>query len=313
MRRQPHPGFSGDFDKFTDRARNVLSLAQEDAQRFGHPYIGTEHLLLGLVRQGEGVAVVVLRNLGVDPPSVRDAVEFIIGRTDRVVLGEVGLTPRAKKVLALAVDEGRRMNHHYIGTEHLLLGLVREGEGIAARVLESLGVNLEKVRTQTIQVLSQRAAIADEAKEFEEAVPPAPLVLVAPPAAGPKNNVVTCRLDDRSLDALDALVEAGVRATRSDAAAWLIAAGIDSHQALFDRLAATIQTIRQLRQEAQAIAHEVASAPHARADLSPTTDSSESPPPPQPRRVVRDETTTEGDEGEGEEEGDDTPPHAPLD
>jgi hypothetical protein len=133
---------------------------------------------------------------------------------------------------------------------------------------------------------------------------------LSPPAAGLKNNVVTCRLDDRSLDALDALVEAGVRATRSDAAAWLIAAGIDTHQALFDRLAATIQTIRQLRQEAQAIAHEVASAPHARADPSLTTDSGEPPPPPPPRRVVRDETTTEGDEGE--DEGDGTSPQAPL-
>jgi ATP-dependent Clp protease ATP-binding subunit ClpA len=312
MRRRPHPGFSDDFDKFTDRARNVLRLAQEDAQRFGHPYIGTEHLLLGLVREDESVAVVVLRNLGVEPPSVRDAVVGIIGRTDRVVLGEVGLTPRAKKVIELAVDEGRRMNHHYIGTEHLLLGLVREGEGIAARVLESLGVNLEKVRTQTIQVLSQRAAVADEAKEPEDVVPPAPLVLVAPPAAGPKNNVVTCRLDDRSLDALDALVEAGVRATRSDAAAWLIAAGIDTHQALFDRLAATIQTIRELRQEAQAIAHEVASAPHVHAEAAPPADSGEPPPP--PRRAVQDDSTTEGAEGEekDEKEGNDTPPQAPL-
>ena len=312
MRRRPHPGFSGDFDKFTDRARNVLRLAQEDAQRFGHSHIGTEHLLLGLVRQDESMAVVVLRNLGVDPPSVRDAVVGIIGRTDRVVLGEVGLTPRAKKVLALAVDEGRRMNHHYIGTEHLLLGLLREGEGIAANVLrEPFGLELSAIRVETLRVLSQRMAVPDEAEKREDAAPPTPLVLVAPPAAGPKNNVVTCRLDDRSLDALDALVEAGVRATRSDAAAWLIAAGIDSHQALFDRLAATIQTIRQLRQEAQAIAHEVASAPHARADLSPTTDSSESPPPPQPRRVVRDETITEGDEGE--EEGDGTSPQAPID
>jgi len=301
MRRQPHPGFSGDFDKFTGRARNVLSLAQEEAQRFGHPYIGTEHLLLGLVRQGEGVAVVVLRNLGVDPPSVGDAVEFIIGRTDRVVLGEVSLTPRAKKVLALAVDEGRRMNHHYIGTEHLLLGLLREGEGVAANVLrERFGLELAAVRVETLRVLSRRVAVPDEAEKREDA---------APPTTGPKNNVVTCRLDDRSLGALDALVEAGVRATRSDAAAWLIAAGIDTHQALFDRLAATIQTIRQLRQEAQAIAHEVASAPHARADPSPTTDSSEPPPP--PRRVVRDETTTEGDEGE--DEGDDTSPQAPID
>src|SRR5579871_3835403 len=146
------------FDKFTERARKVLSLAQEEAQRFNHNYIGTEHLLLGLVREGEGVAAKVLSNLGVELNKVRSAVEFIIGRGDRIVLGEIGLTPRAKKVIELAVDEARRLNHHYIGTEHLLLGLVREGEGIAAGVLESLGVNLEKVRTQTIQVLSQSGA-----------------------------------------------------------------------------------------------------------------------------------------------------------
>src|SRR5229473_6426538 len=146
------------FDKFTERARKVLSLAQEEAQRFQHNYIGTEHLLLGLVREGEGVAAKVLSNLGVELNKVRSAVEFIIGRGDRIVLGEIGLTPRAKKVIELAVDEARRLNHHYIGTEHLLLGLVREGEGIAAGVLASLGVNLEKVRTQTIQVLSMSAA-----------------------------------------------------------------------------------------------------------------------------------------------------------
>src|SRR6266542_3399072 len=146
------------FDKFTERARKVLQLAQEEAQRFNHNYIGTEHLLLGLVREGDGVAAKVLANLGVELNKVRSAVEFIIGRGDRAVLGEIGLTPRAKKVIELAVDEARRLNHHYIGTEHLLLGLVREGEGIAAGVLESLGVNLEKVRTQTIQVLSQSGA-----------------------------------------------------------------------------------------------------------------------------------------------------------
>ena len=146
------------FDKFTERARKVLSLAQEEAQRFQHNYIGTEHLLLGLVREGEGVAAKVLSNLGIELYRVRNAVEFIIGRGDRIVLGEIGLTPRAKKVIELAVDEARRLNHHYIGTEHLLLGLVREGEGIAAGVLQSLGVNLEKVRTQTILVLSQSGA-----------------------------------------------------------------------------------------------------------------------------------------------------------
>ncbi len=146
------------FDKFTERARKVLTLAQEEAQRFNHNYIGTEHLLLGLVREGEGVAAKVLANMGVELPKVRSAVEFIIGRGDRMVMGEIGLTPRAKKVIELAVDEARRLNHHYIGTEHLLLGLVREGEGIAAGVLESLGVSLDKVRAQVIHVLSQSAS-----------------------------------------------------------------------------------------------------------------------------------------------------------
>ncbi|MHB8993430.1 MAG: ATP-dependent Clp protease ATP-binding subunit, partial [Chloroflexota bacterium] len=143
------------FDKFTERARKVLTLAQEEAQRFNHNYIGTEHLLLGLVREGDGVAAKVLGNLGVELNKVRSAVEFIIGRGDRTVTGDIGLTPRAKKVIELAVDEARRLNHHYIGTEHLLLGLVREGEGIAAGVLESLGVSLDKVRNQIIHVLNQ--------------------------------------------------------------------------------------------------------------------------------------------------------------
>jgi ATP-dependent Clp protease ATP-binding subunit ClpC len=141
------------FDKFTERARKVLQLAQEEAQRFNHNYIGTEHILLGLVREGDGVAARVLGNLGIELHKVRSAVEFIIGRGDRTVIGDIGLTPRAKRVIELAVDEARRLNHHYIGTEHLLLGLVREGEGIAAGVLESLGVSLEKVRAQVIEVL----------------------------------------------------------------------------------------------------------------------------------------------------------------
>src|SRR4051794_11667473 len=146
------------FDKFTERARKVLQLAQEEAQRFNHNYIGTEHLLLGLVREGEGVAAKVLANMGVELNKVRSAVEFIIGRGDRMVMGEIGLTPRAKKVIELAVDEARRLNHQYIGTEHLLLGLVREGEGIAAGVLESLGVSLDRVRAQVIHVLSQSSS-----------------------------------------------------------------------------------------------------------------------------------------------------------
>ncbi|MEW5992610.1 MAG: ATP-dependent Clp protease ATP-binding subunit [Chloroflexota bacterium] len=147
------------FDKFTDRARKVLTLAQDEAQRFNHNYIGTEHLLLGLVREGEGVAARVLENMNVELAKVRTAVEFIIGRGDRPVVGEVGLTPRAKRVIELAIDEARRLGHNYIGTEHLLLGLVREGEGIAAGVLESLGVNLDKVRHEVIRVLSQSSSV----------------------------------------------------------------------------------------------------------------------------------------------------------
>jgi ATP-dependent Clp protease ATP-binding subunit ClpC len=144
------------FDKFTERARKVLSLAQEEAQRFNHNYIGTEHLLLGLVREGDGVAAKVLNNLGVSLERARQAVEYIIGQGDRIILGEIGLTPRAKKVIELAVDEAQRLGHHYIDAEHLLLGLLREGEGIAAGVLESLGVNLERARRETIRVLTER-------------------------------------------------------------------------------------------------------------------------------------------------------------
>jgi hypothetical protein len=142
------------FDKFSDRARKVLTLAQDEAQRFNHNYIATEHLLLGLIREGDGTAARVLENMNVELPKVRTAVEFIIGRGDRPVVGEVGLTPRAKRVIELAIDEARGLDHHYVGTEHLLLGLVREGDGIAAGVLESLGVNLDKVRHEVIRVIA---------------------------------------------------------------------------------------------------------------------------------------------------------------
>ena len=142
------------LDKFTERAKKVLVYAQDEATRFNHNYIGTEHLLLGLVREGEGIAAQVLTNLGVELNKVRSAVEFIIGRGERMVVGEISLTPRAKRVIELSIEEARRLGHNYIGTEHLLLGLVREGEGIAAGVLESLGVNLEKVRAQVVQVVS---------------------------------------------------------------------------------------------------------------------------------------------------------------
>ena len=135
------------FDKFDEQARSALQNAQEEAQRLQHPFIGTEHLLIGLIRDETNVAATILRNMNVDLVKVRDAVEFIISRGDRIITGPaIGLTPRAKKVIELSVDEARRLNHHYIGTEHLLLGLVCEGEGIAGGVVHSLGVGLHNDR-----------------------------------------------------------------------------------------------------------------------------------------------------------------------
>jgi len=145
------------FEKFSERARRVLTLAQEEAQHFNHNYIGTEHILLGLVREEDGVAAKVLTNLGVGLNRVRSAVEFIIGRGEKPSSGQVGLTPRAKRVIELAIDEARRLEHNYIGTEHLLLGLLSEGEGVAAHVLDSFGITLERARNETVHSLSQGA------------------------------------------------------------------------------------------------------------------------------------------------------------
>jgi ATP-dependent Clp protease ATP-binding subunit ClpA len=146
----------GPFDRFNDRAKRVLALAQDEAIRFNHNYIGVEHLLLGLVREGEGVAARVLNSLGVELSKARTAVEFIIGRGDATTSpSEITLSPRTKKVIELAIDEARKLGHSHVGTEHLLLGIVREGESIGAGVLQSLGVTLEQVRHQTIAVLGQ--------------------------------------------------------------------------------------------------------------------------------------------------------------
>jgi hypothetical protein len=205
------------FDKFSQRARAVLALTNEEAQRFNHNYIGAEHLLLGLVREGDGVAAKMLRNLGVDVAKVRSAVEFIIGRDNRAAMGAIGLTPRARTVIELAVDEARRLGHHYIGTEHLLLGMVREGEGIAAGVLQSLGVDLEQVRQQTVLELSQGSG---------------------GPASRPEvAATVVCRLDDGELAAVDALVAAGIRGTRQEIVAWLVELGLQTQRDLLARLA----------------------------------------------------------------------------
>jgi ATP-dependent Clp protease ATP-binding subunit ClpC len=162
---------SDKLDRFTKRARRVLTLAQEEALRLNHNYIGTEHLLLGLVREENGVAVKVLRELGVDPGQVIRAVERTVGRGERAPFGKPTLAPRTKRVIELAVDEARLMGHHYIGTEHLLLGLVREGEGIAVNVLRGLGINLDRVRTQTARNILQNQAQSKEQKKKESKTP----------------------------------------------------------------------------------------------------------------------------------------------
>ncbi len=159
------------WSKFTERARLALQYAQEEARGLHHHYIGTEHLLLGLVRVEEGVAAKALANLGAEPANVRKAVEFIISRGTEQVDGEIGMTPRAKKVMELTVDEARRLNHHYVGTEHLLLGLLREGEGVAMRVLTSLGITLEGARDEVTRILSQSMPPAQASKRYNLVVP----------------------------------------------------------------------------------------------------------------------------------------------
>jgi ATP-dependent Clp protease ATP-binding subunit ClpA len=143
------------FDKFTDRARRVLTHAQHEAQSLNHNYIGTEHLLLGLLDEQDGLAYKALVDLGVAPDELREAVLAAAGRGNVSVSGEIGLTPRSKKVIELSVDEARRMNHHYVGTEHLLLGLLREEQSIAAGVLQGRGVTLERAQAAVLARLRQ--------------------------------------------------------------------------------------------------------------------------------------------------------------
>ncbi len=146
------------FERFTERAKKVLTLAQEEAERSHHSYIGTEHLLLGLLREGEGLAAKVLNNLGVEIGKVRQTIESVLGRNERIIIQQIIPTSRVKKVIEISFEEARRMGHNYVGTEHLLLGLLIEGEGIAAHVLEDLGANLEKVRGEIERLLHDSSA-----------------------------------------------------------------------------------------------------------------------------------------------------------
>jgi ATP-dependent Clp protease ATP-binding subunit ClpC len=144
------------FERFTDRARRVVVQAQDEARTLNHSYIGTEHILLGLIHESVGgVATRVLESLGIDRDAVRQQVEEIIGRGQQAPSGHIPFTPRAKKVLDLALRESRALGHHYIGTEHILLGLIRQGEGVAAQVLSGLGADLDEARGQVIRLLDE--------------------------------------------------------------------------------------------------------------------------------------------------------------
>src|SRR5476651_2012298 len=152
------------YERFTDRARKVMQLANQEAQRFNHEYIGTEHILLGLIKEGSGVAANVLKNLEIDLRKIRLEVEKIVQTgPDMVTMGKLPQTPRAKKVIEYSIEEARNLNHNYVGTEHLLLGLLREQEGVAAQVLMNLGLKLEDVREEVLNLL--RHNMPDQASE----------------------------------------------------------------------------------------------------------------------------------------------------
>ncbi|MBX3381780.1 MAG: AAA family ATPase, partial [Phycisphaeraceae bacterium] len=160
------------FERFTDRARKVMALANQEAQRFNHEYIGTEHILLGLVKEGSGVGANVLKNLDVDLRKVRLEVEKLVkAGPEMVTMGKLPQTPRAKKVIEYAIEEARNLNHNYVGTEHLLLGLLREHDGVAAQVLMNLGLKLEEVREEVLNLLG---AGNERTEEMEGGVAGAP-------------------------------------------------------------------------------------------------------------------------------------------
>src|SRR5436189_4236095 len=154
------------YERFTDRARKVMQLANQEAQRFNHEYIGTEHILLGLVKEGSGVAANVLKNLDIDLRKIRLEVEKIVqSGPDMVTMGKLPQTPRAKKVIEYSMEEARNLNHNYVGTEHLLLGLLREQEGVAAQVLMNLGMKLEDVREEVLNLLGHGLEQGSESTE----------------------------------------------------------------------------------------------------------------------------------------------------
>ena len=161
------------FERLTDRARKVMALANQEAQRLNHEYIGTEHILLGLVKEGSGVGANVLKNLDIDLRKVRLEVEKLVkSGPEMVTMGKLPQTPRAKKVIEYAIEEARNLNHNYVGTEHLLLGLLREHDGVAAQVLMNLGLKLEEVREEVLNLLGAGVESEEAPPQSEPQEPP---------------------------------------------------------------------------------------------------------------------------------------------
>ncbi|MEY2795419.1 MAG: ATP-dependent Clp protease ATP-binding subunit ClpC, partial [Planctomycetota bacterium] len=173
------------FERLTDRARKVMALANQEAQRLNHEYIGTEHILLGLVKEGSGVGANVLKNLDIDLRKVRIEVEKLVKTgPEMVTMGKLPQTPRAKKVIEYAIEEARNLNHNYVGTEHLLLGLLREHDGVAAQVLMNLGLKLEEVREEVLNLLGAGAESEEAPPQSEPQEPPS---MGGPASGGPES------------------------------------------------------------------------------------------------------------------------------
>lgn len=226
------------LEKFSAQSKKVLAFAHEEARTFRHNYIGTEHLLLGLLRSTESQAVATLTSLGIMLEMARLAVEKIIGYGEEAFEGKPQLVPRAISVLSLSVSESWRLKQPQVSPEAILLGLLHEGGGVAMGILATFGADAEKVRTQLFQTM----ALAGTNVSSE----PTPA----------KSNVIACRVDKRDLEAIDALIEAGIRSTRSDAAAWLIHAGIEANKTLFEKVEGTVAEIRRLRGVVQQLVQE---------------------------------------------------------
>ncbi len=254
----PESEIAGVRAPYSGRAQTALALAREEAQRYNHAYIGTEHILLGLLREGTGAGAKILSTFGINLDRARHAIEYKVARGDRAVpIGELEFAPRAKHVLELACEESQRLRDADVGTEHLLLGLLAEVEGVGARILDAFDVTLEHARRANKWLIAAGGNPAE--------------------IAGPRTQVITCRISDRDLDAIDALVEAGIRTGRSEAASWLISTGIDANPALFAAVYATVTEIRRLRGETQATVQRLTDHKGENRGLPPAADAAAMP------------------------------------